>query len=77
MYHIILKLYIDIINQVEKPPDYLIFFQQMLQFRVILYPFHFIRDNLLNFLLDPVVICLYFFLYPVVPVLVPEIYNLG
>ena len=53
MYHIILKLYIDIINQVEKPPDYLIFFQQMLQFRVILYPFHFIRDNLLDFLLDP------------------------
>ena len=35
------------------------------------------RDNLLNFLLDPVVICLYFFLHPVVPVLVPEIYDLG
>lgn len=49
----------------------------MLQFRVVLYPFHFIRDNLLNFLLDPVVICLYFFLHPVVPVLVPEIYDLG
>ena len=49
----------------------------MLQFRVILNPFHFVRDNLLDFLLDPVIIRLYFFLHPVVSVPVPEIYNLG
>ena len=55
----------------------LFFFNQVLQVWVILYSLHFIRDNLLDFLLDPVVICLYFFLHPVVPVLVPEIYDLG
>ena len=49
----------------------------MLQIRVVLNSFDFVRDNLLDFLLDPVVIRLYFFLHPVVPVLVPEIYNLG
>ena len=49
----------------------------MYQIRVILYPFHFVRDNLLDFLLDPVIICLYFFLHPVVSVLVPKIYDLG
>ena len=59
---------------------YLIFvfsFDKALQIRVIFYPFHFIRDNLLDFLLDPVVIRLYFFLHPVVSVPVLEIYNLG
>ena len=49
----------------------------MLQIRVVLNSFDFVRDNLLDFLLDPVVIRLYFFLHPVVPVLVPEIYDLG
>lgn len=48
----------------------------MLQFRVVLYPFHFIHDNLLDFLFDSVVVRLYFFLHPVVPVPVLDGYNL-